>query len=80
MLRLREVGVPTPTAHFQLSQRETECLQWAARGKTDWEIGQILSLSEKTVNIYIERAKAKYGARSRAQAIALAMSARLLVA
>ncbi len=30
-----------------LSRRERECLQWVAAGKTDWEIGQILSLSEK---------------------------------
>jgi DNA-binding CsgD family transcriptional regulator len=80
MLRLREVGVTNSASHFMLSRRETECLQWAAKGKTDWEIGQILSLSEKTVNVYIERAKSKYGVRSRTQAITLAMHARLLVA
>lgn len=58
-----------------LSERERECLRWAAAGKTDWEIGQILSLSEKTVNVYIARAKTKFGVKSRAQAILLASRA-----
>jgi len=58
-----------------LSEREQECLRWAAIGKTDWEIGQILSLSEKTVNVYITRAKTKFGVKSRAQAILMAAKA-----
>lgn len=70
MLRLREMVVP---GYAPLSRRERECLQWAAAGKTDWEIGRILSLSEKTVNIYIERAKAKFGTSTRAQAIVRAL-------
>ena len=28
-----------------LSPREKECLLWAARGKSDWDIGMILGLS-----------------------------------
>ncbi len=27
--------------------RECECLQWIAAGKSDWDIGHILSISEK---------------------------------
>lgn len=64
-----------PGAPVWLSGRERECLRWAAAGKTDWEIGQILSLSEKTVNVYITRAKTKFGVKSRAQAILLASRA-----
>lgn len=30
-----------------LSQREIECLRWTMEGKTAWEIGQILSISEQ---------------------------------
>jgi LuxR family transcriptional regulator, quorum-sensing system regulator BjaR1 len=71
--RLRELTVAVPMAYAPLSRRERECLQWAAAGKTDWEIGHILGLSEKTVNVYIERVKAKYSANTRARAIALAM-------
>ena len=73
MLRLRELADTLPPRTAPLSQRERECLQWAAAGKTDWEIGQILSLSEKTVNVYVERAKAKFGVTTRAQAVVVAM-------
>lgn len=52
-----------------LSPRERECLQWAALGKTDWEISEILSISEKTANMHIERAKHKYGVSTRMQAV-----------
>jgi DNA-binding CsgD family transcriptional regulator len=77
MLRMREMAVPD---YAPLSRRERECLQWAAAGKTDWEIGRILSLSDKTVNIYIERAKAKFGTNTRAQAIVLALRGGLIAA
>ena len=32
-----------------LSPRELECLEWAAEGKSAWEIGQILGISRYTV-------------------------------
>jgi len=56
-----------------LTPRERECLQWVAAGKTDWEIGQILTISEQTAHGYVQNALAKLGARTRAQAVALAM-------
>jgi LuxR family quorum sensing-dependent transcriptional regulator len=56
-----------------LSPRERECLQWVAAGKSDWEIGEILTISEKTANVHIERAKRKYGVTTRAQAIVQAL-------
>ena len=52
-----------------LGPRERECLQWVAEGKTDWEISEILSISEKTANTYIERAKHKFGVATRVQAV-----------
>jgi DNA-binding CsgD family transcriptional regulator len=70
--RLREIGAADTASAAALSRRERQCLEWAAAGKTDWEIGHILSLSEKTVNVYIDRAKGKFGVKSRAQAIVLA--------
>ena len=71
LLRFHELGLSAPPSHG-LSAREMECLRWAAEGKTDWEIGQILALSAKTVNVYIERAKTKLNANTRAQAVAAA--------
>jgi DNA-binding CsgD family transcriptional regulator len=56
-----------------LTPRERECLRWVAAGKTDWEIGQILTISEQTAHGYVQNALAKLGARTRAQAVALAM-------
>ena len=36
----------------RLTQRELEVLRWMADGKTDWEIGGILSISENTVRFH----------------------------
>lgn len=52
-----------------LSRREQECLRWVSVGKTNWEIGCILSISENTVHYHIERAKRKLGATTRTQAV-----------
>lgn len=56
----------SPTA---LTRREVQCLRWAAAGKTDGEIGTILSLSVSTVRFHLRNAGAKLGATGRAQAI-----------
>jgi LuxR family quorum sensing-dependent transcriptional regulator len=52
-----------------LTRREGECLAWVARGKTDWAIGQILGISERTVESHINSARIKVGADTRAHAI-----------
>ncbi len=56
-----------------LSPREKECLLWAARGKSDWDIGMILGLAERTVSMHCDRARARLGARTRIQALATAL-------
>ena len=53
-----------------MSARELECLRWVAAGKTDWEIGMILSISAATAKFHIDRARAKLGASNRAEAAA----------
>jgi len=55
----------------KLTNREVECLQWVAVGKTDWEIGHILGVAEATAHYHIERAKKKLGVTSRVNAVAL---------
>jgi DNA-binding CsgD family transcriptional regulator len=62
-----------PPLRRRLTPRERECLQWVAAGKTDWEISQILNISEQTVHGYVQSALAKLEARTRAQAVALAI-------
>lgn len=53
-----------------LSPREFECLEWAAQGKSAWEIGRILGISRRTAAFHLENAKAKLGVRSTCQAVA----------
>lgn len=61
-----------------LTPREVDCLQWSAEGKTSWEIGEILKISERTVESYLKTAAQKLSARSRTQAVALAVKRGLI--
>lgn len=54
----------------RLSPRELECLVWASRGKSAWEISCILGISRNTVAYYLENAKKKLGVRTIVQAVA----------
>lgn len=62
-----------------LAPREIECLHWTAAGKTSWEIGEILSLSERTVESYLKTAALKLGAVTRTQAVAAAIRQGLIL-
>jgi LuxR family quorum sensing-dependent transcriptional regulator len=53
-----------------LTPREKEVMQWAAEGKTEWEIGEILHISEHTVDKFFRNARRKLNATNRNQAIA----------
>ena len=61
-----------------LTERELTCLHWAAVGKTSWEMGAILGLSERTINFHVQNACQKLGVHSRQAAITLALQAGLL--
>jgi DNA-binding CsgD family transcriptional regulator len=56
-----------------VTARESEILGWVAAGKSDWAIGQILQISDKTVNFHVENAKRKLGVGTRIQAVVAAM-------
>lgn len=56
-----------------LTPRETECMKWAASGKTEWETSQILGISEHTAEKHLLNAKKKLGAVNRAHAVAEAI-------
>lgn len=58
-----------------LTDRQRECIILAARGKSDSVIAQLLELSPKTVNAYIEAAKKRYGVATRGQLIVRALYA-----
>lgn len=61
-----------------LSPRERECMLWIAEGKTYWECGMILGLSEHTVRSYVESARHKLGAANNSHAVNKAGKASLL--
>ncbi|WP_418295085.1 autoinducer binding domain-containing protein [Microbulbifer sp. SA54] len=62
----------------KLTRREGECLHWAAAGKSSWEISRILSCSEATVNFHVRNIIHKLGVSNRRQAVARALSLRLI--
>lgn len=53
-----------------LSPRELECLEWAAHGKSAWEIGRLLNVSRRTAAFHLDNAKTKFGVRTICQAVA----------
>ena len=50
-----------------LSRREIQCVYWVNEGKTDWEIGRILGISEDTVAYHLKKVKAKLKVSRRSQ-------------
>lgn len=53
------------TGPVQLTDRQRECVMWAARGKSDWEIARVLGLSEATVGEHLRHAYERYGVGKR---------------
>jgi LuxR family quorum-sensing system transcriptional regulator CciR len=53
------------TEPVRLTDRQREVVIWAARGKSDWEIGRILKISEATVGEHMRHAGQRYGVSKR---------------
>jgi two-component system response regulator DesR len=61
-----------------LSERERDVLRMLAEGGSYAEIGSILFLSPDTVRAHAQRAMTKLGARTRTQAVAVALRASMI--
>ena len=48
-----------------LTERQAECVALVARGKTDWEISQILGIGQETVIQHVKDARDRYGVTKR---------------
>jgi DNA-binding CsgD family transcriptional regulator len=59
---------------FNLSSRELECLFLILRGKSARQAGEIMSLSKRTIESYIENIKNKFGCSTKVDLLVLAMS------
>jgi DNA-binding CsgD family transcriptional regulator len=56
-----------------LTRREVEVLRWTMEGKTAWEVGRILSISERTAVLHIGNAMRKLGCINKHQAVLKAL-------
>jgi LuxR family transcriptional regulator, activator of conjugal transfer of Ti plasmids len=68
------MACPGEPEQARLSLREKECLLWTARGKTSWEIAQIIGRSEDTVNFHLKRASGKLKASNKCHAVTKAIT------
>ncbi|MBZ1350353.1 helix-turn-helix transcriptional regulator [Alcaligenaceae bacterium LF4-65] len=62
----------------RLTGREVQCLEWVSKGKTSWETGLILGLTERTVNFHLRNACAKLKVYGRQAGVAQALRLGLL--
>jgi DNA-binding CsgD family transcriptional regulator len=56
-----------------LTPRELEALRWTMEGKTAWEVGQVLGISERTAALHVNNATHKLGCVNKHQAVLKAL-------
>jgi DNA-binding CsgD family transcriptional regulator len=61
-----------------LTERELEALRWTMEGKTAWEVGSILGISEQTAVRHLSNATRKLGCVHKHHAVVTAMRLGLL--
>ncbi len=76
--RIRELRVSDTTPQLELSPREVEVLRLLSRGLRVARIAESMELSNKTVEFHISNARRRLNAKTRDQAMAIALSRGLL--
>ncbi len=61
-----------------LSMREKEAIQWAAEGKTRWEIGELMGISEHGADKHLRMVREKLGTTTTSFAVAEAIRRRFI--
>lgn len=71
----QRILVPSPAdpALPSLTPRELESLRWTMEGKTAWEVGGVLGISERTAALHINNATHKLGCVNKHQAVLKAL-------
>lgn len=67
-----------PAADRLITSREIEILQWVRDGKSNQEIGRILSISPLTVKNHVQKILKKLNVQNRAQAVARGLSLQII--
>lgn len=57
----------------RLTPRELEALRWTMEGKTAWEVGALLGISERTAVLHVNNAMHKLGCATKHQAVLKAL-------
>jgi DNA-binding CsgD family transcriptional regulator len=76
-LRILIPGALDPTQP-SLTPRELEALRWTMEGKTAWEVGNVLGITERTAALHINNATHKMGCVNKHQAVLKALRMGLL--
>jgi DNA-binding CsgD family transcriptional regulator len=76
---LRILAPPPPQPDRPaLTPRELEALRWTMEGKTAWEVGAILGISERTAVLHVNNAMHKLGCINKHQAVLRALKLGLI--
>jgi len=71
----KKMPAKNPLGSLGLTARETEVLNWIAQGKTNYEIGVIISACTRTICKHVERILSKLCVENRTAAAAIALAA-----
>lgn len=71
-------GGQADTLELVLTERERDCLTWAAAGKTAAEIAALLPIAERTVTFHLTNARRKLGASNSRNAYTAAVALKLI--
>lgn len=67
-LRILTPSSPDPGTP-SLTPREIETLRWTMEGKTAWEVGHVLGITERTAALHVNNATHKLGCANKHQAV-----------
>ena len=70
--------IDEPSTGVRLTLRELEVLRWTMDGRTAWEIGEALNISERTAVFHLQNATKKLGCKTKFQALLKAIRLGLL--
>ena len=76
--RIRRLLAPVQGQPARLTRRESEAVAWAAQGKSAWEIGEILRITQRTAEEHLASAARKLGAVNRTHTVALAIRNKII--
>lgn len=69
--RLYEYPIFTDSGIVSFTQREIECMRYWCQGKTAKEIGELLHISNRTVETYLKDAKSKLNIKTRSELMSI---------